>query len=111
MQIINDQISTLGSLPEKYEEVLSWKVTGKPMRVIALNIFGVIFFILFGMIFSSLAISVGKLSSAGNFSVGLGEISLAIAGVVVTFVLHELRMGWSCRYLEQFPSMALSGKD
>ncbi len=60
MQTINDQIPASGSLPDDYQEVLSWKVTGKPMRVIALNIVGVILFILFGMIFSSLAISAGK---------------------------------------------------
>jgi len=93
MQTINDQIPTSGSLPDDYQEILSWKVTGKPMRVIALNVFGVILFIIFGMIFSSLAISLGKLPSDGNLKLGLGEISLAIAGIVVTFVLHELTHG------------------
>jgi len=93
MQTINDQIPASGSLPENYQEVLSWKVTGKPMRVIALNIFGVLLFVIFGMIFSSLAISVGKLSSEGNFRLGLGEISLTVAGIVVTFILHELTHG------------------
>jgi hypothetical protein len=39
MQTINDQIPASGVLPDDYQEVLSWKVTGKPMRVIALNIF------------------------------------------------------------------------
>ncbi|MBK9210471.1 MAG: hypothetical protein IPL71_20185 [Anaerolineales bacterium] len=40
MQTTIDQ----GALPENYQEVLSWKLTGKPMRVIALNVVGVIFF-------------------------------------------------------------------
>jgi hypothetical protein len=93
MQIINDQIRALGALPDDYQEVLYWKVTGKPMRVIVLNILGVILFIIFGMIFSSAAISVGKLPSNGNFRLGLGEISLAIAGIVLTFILHELTHG------------------
>jgi len=93
MQTINDQIPTSGSLPDDYQEVLSWKVTGKPMRVIVLNVFGVILLIIFGMIFSSLAIGVGKLPSEGNFRVGLGEMGLAVAGIGVTLVLHELTHG------------------
>lgn len=93
MQTINDQFPALGALPENYQEVLSWKVTGKPMRVIALNIFGVILFILFGMIFSSMAFGLGKMPSEGNFRLGLGEMGLAIAGIVVTFILHELTHG------------------
>jgi len=63
------------------------------MRVIALNIFGVLLFVIFGMIFSSIAIRVGKLPSDGNFTLGLSEISLAMAGIVVTLVLHELTHG------------------
>lgn len=93
MQTINDPIAASGSLPDDYQEVLSWKVTEKPMRVIALNIFGVILFVVFGMIFSSAAISVGKLPLEGNFRFGLGEMGLAVAGVVLTFILHELTHG------------------
>ena len=93
MQTINDQFPTSGVLPNDYQEVLSWKVTGKPRRVIALNVVGLFLFILFGMIFSRLAISLGKLPSDGNFRLGLGEISLAIAGILLTFVLHELTHG------------------
>ncbi len=93
MQTINDQIPATGVLPNDYQEVLSWKVTGKPRRVIALNVVGIFLFIIFGMIFSSLAISLGKLPSDGNFRLGLGEISLAIAGILLTFVLHELTHG------------------
>jgi len=93
MQTMNDQIPVVGALPENYQEVLSWKVTGKPLRVIVLNIAGVILFGIFGMIFSSIAIHVGKLPSDGNLQFGLGEMGLAIAGIVVTFVLHELTHG------------------
>ena len=88
-----DKIPVMGALPENYQEVLSWKVTGKPIRVIVLNIVGVILFVIFGMIFSSIAIRVGKLPSDGNLQFGLGEMGLAIAGIVVTFVLHELTHG------------------
>jgi len=62
MLTINDQIPASGVLPDNYQEVLSWKVTGKPMRVIVLNILGILLFIIFAVIFSSVAISVGKLT-------------------------------------------------
>ena len=88
-----DKIPVMGAFPENYQEVLSWKVTGKPIRVIVLNIVGVILFVIFGMIFFSIAIRVGKLPSDGNLQFGLGEMGLAIAGIVVTFVLHELTHG------------------
>jgi hypothetical protein len=93
VQIINDQLPASGALPDDYQEVLSWKVTGKPMRVIALNIFGLLLFIIFGVIFSSAAINLGRLSAEGNFRLGLGEISLAVAGIVLTLILHELTHG------------------
>lgn len=93
MQILNDQIPASGVLPENYQEVLSWKVTGKPMRLIALNIVGAILFILLGMIFSSLAIGLGKMPSEGNFRLGLLEMGLVIAGIVLTLILHELTHG------------------
>jgi len=93
MQKINDRIPTLGVLPADYQEILSWKATGKPRRVIALNVVGIFLLIVFGITFSSLAISLGKLPSDGNFRLGLGEISLAIAGILRTFVLHELTHG------------------
>jgi hypothetical protein len=93
MQKTNSQIFTSGSLPDDYQEVLSWKVTGKPFRVIALNIIGVFLFVIFGMVFSSMAGSLGKLPTEGNFRLGLVEIGLAIAGILVTFVLHELTHG------------------
>jgi hypothetical protein len=92
MQKINDQIPASGSLPDDYQEVLSWKVTGKPIRVITLNVLGVLLFVIFGMIFFSLAVSLGKLP-LGEFKFGLREISLVIAGIVLTFVLHELMHG------------------
>jgi hypothetical protein len=109
MQKINDQILTSGSLPDDYQEVLSWKVTGKPFRVIALNIIGVLFFFIFGMIFSSLAYSLGRLPE-GNFGLGLGEISLAIAGIVLTFVLHELTHGLAMQMFGARPKYGIIWK-
>ena len=110
MQTVNDTFPASGSLPDDYQEVLSWKVTGKPMRVIVLNILGILLFIIFGMVFSSIAISVGKMLSEGNFRLGLGEISLAIAGVVVTFVLHELTHGLAMQMFGASPKYGIIWK-
>jgi hypothetical protein len=66
MSEINKPIPASGTLPDNYQEVLSWKVTGKPMRVIAMNILGLIPFVIFGLIFSRLAFSLGKLPSEGK---------------------------------------------
>lgn len=68
MTKINNPIPISGSLPNDYQEVLSWKMTGKPIGVIALNIFGAFLFLIFGVIFSSIAFSLGKLPSQVKFS-------------------------------------------
>jgi hypothetical protein len=110
MQTINDQIPISGSLPDDYREVLSWRVTEKPMRVIALNIVGAILFILFGMVFSSLAFGLGKIPSEGNFRIGLVEISLSIVGVVLTLVLHELTHGLTMQMFGASPKYGIIWK-
>ena len=110
MQTTNDQLSASGVLPDDYQEVLSWKVTGKPMRVIGLNVLGILLFIIFGIIFSSIAIRLGMMPSEGNFRFGLGEISLAIAGVVVTFVLHELTHGLTMQLFGAKPKYGIIWK-
>ena len=110
MQTLNDTISASGALPENYQEVLSWKVTEKPMRVIALNIAGVILFVIFGMIFSSIAFGLGKIPSQGNYRIGLVEISLSIAGVVLTLVLHELTHGLTMQMFGASPTYGIIWK-
>jgi len=110
MQTTIDQIPVSGALPENYQEVLSWKVTGKPMRVIALNIVGVILFVIFGMIFSSMAFGLGKMPSEGNFRLGLGEMGLAVAGIVATFILHELTHGLTMQMFGASPKYGIIWK-
>jgi len=110
MQTINDTILASGALPENYQEVLSWKVTGKPIRVIALNIVGIILFVIFGMIFSSMAFGLGKMPSEGNFRLGLGEMGLAVAGIVATFILHELTHGLTMQMFGASPKYGIIWK-
>ena len=98
MKTINDQISNSGTLTHDYQEVLYWTITGKPMRVIAMNILAAILFVIFGFIFSWLAFSLGKLPSAGEFRIiSLGMIGLVFAGVLLTLGLHELIHGVTMR--------------
>ena len=107
MQTLNDQISASGVLPENYQEVLSWKVTGKPMRLIALNIVGAILFVVFGMIFFNLAIRLGKMPSEGNFRLGLVEMGLSIVGIVLTLILHELTHGLAMQMFGASPKYGI----
>jgi hypothetical protein len=110
MQKINNQIPTSGLLPDDYQEVLSWKVTGKPIRVITLNVLGVLLFVIFGVIFSNLALSLGKLPLEGEFKFGLSEISLVFAGILLTFVLHELTHGLVMRMFGARPKYGIMWK-
>jgi hypothetical protein len=94
MSETNIPILTSGSLPNDYNEVLYWRVTEKPIRVITLQILGLLFFVIFGSIFSSLAVSLGKLPLEGEFRFGLSEIGSVLVVVLLTFILHELMHGW-----------------
>ena len=90
MPEINSTILASGSLPIDYQEVLHWKVTEKRSRVITLNILGVLLFVIFGLVFSNLAVSLGKLR---GFRFGLNEIGAVLIAIVMTFILHELTHG------------------
>jgi hypothetical protein len=96
MTEISKTMLTSGSLPDNYQEILYWKVTEKRSRVIILQILAFLCLFIFGVIFSSLAVSLGKLPSSGK--VGLGEIGLVFIGILLTLILHELIHGlimWS----------------
>jgi len=108
MTEISNPIPALGTLPNDYQEILSWKVTGKPIRVIALNILGLIPFVIFGMIFSWLAFSLGKLPSGGRL--GLSEMGSVLAGVLLTFGLHELTHGLTMQMFGAKPKYGIIWK-
>jgi hypothetical protein len=110
MTEISNTIPAKGSLPDNYQEVLSWKVTEKPIRIITLNILGVLLFVVYGMIFSSLAASVGKLPSEGAFRIGLSEIGLALVGIVLIFILHELTHGLTMQVFGASPKYGIIWK-
>lgn len=91
LQSYNDSNLTPGSLPDNYQEVLSWRVTGQPGRVIALNVLGTFLLMGFGWIFFTLAVRLGKLPA--NFEFGPGGIGITIVGILLILILHELTHG------------------
>jgi hypothetical protein len=89
----SEPMPVAGALPEAYHEVLYWKVTEKPSRLIFVQALALVSFFLFGLLFASLAISLGKLQLSGSFALGLREIGALLIGVVLTLVAHELTHG------------------
>lgn len=86
-----DQMTSSGTLPDNYEEVLYWTIKESPQRLILLQVFSVPLFILSGLVFFRLAVSLGRLPSLLTF--GPAEIGMAILAIVITIVLHELAHG------------------
>lgn len=80
-----------GSLPNDYQEVLYWRVTGKPARVITIQILAFIALVIFGFVFFRLAVSLGNLPAQISF--GLGEMGAVLLGVLLAMGLHELTHG------------------
>jgi hypothetical protein len=112
MQKIHDPISASGSLPGNYQEVLSWKVAGQPKRVITLNVLGLLLFVIFGVIFSGLAVSLGKLPLEGNFGQsGIAlTFGLALAAILLTLVFHELIHGLTMQIFGAKPKYGIIWK-
>jgi hypothetical protein len=88
MQETNKLLQTLGSLPSNYQEVLNWKASEKRIQVILIQFFGILLFIVFGLIFSFLAFSLGKLPTTGEFGIGISVLIFVV--VLFAFILHEL---------------------
>ena len=84
-------IPVSGSLPDGYQEVLAWRVTGKPARMLSIQIMAAISFVIFGFVFFRLAVSLGKLPTHIPF--GLGEIGAVLLGILLAMGLHELTHG------------------
>jgi len=91
MQDTTKQSHPSGALPDGYHEVLYWRVTDKPVRVIVLQAVGVLLLLVFGVIFFSIAGSLGRMPTQGN--IGPLEIGLMLVAILLTFVLHEATHG------------------
>jgi len=107
MPEIENTLLVSESLPNNYQEALCWKVTEKHNRVITLNILGVLLFVIFGLIFSGLAVSLGKLR---GFRFGLNEIGMVFIAIVLTIILHELAHGLFMRIFGDRPKYGILWK-
>ncbi len=106
----NKPLSVAGALPKAYHEILYWKVTAKSSRRIMVQALAVVSFFLFGLLFASLAISLGKLPLSGSFSLGLRESGALLIGVVLTLVAHELTHGLAMRLAGATPRYGIIWK-
>jgi hypothetical protein len=138
MSETNNPILASEFLPNDYQEVLYWKLTEKTSRVIALQFLAIPLFVIFGVIFFSLAVSLGKLPLHGEFSLTnisseiasvivqetlpsqgeygltlsdiLGDIGLVFLGFLLTFVFHELTHGLFMRIFGARPKYGILWK-
>jgi hypothetical protein len=108
MKDINRTAPAAGSLPENYQEVLYWKLTEKPIRVIGLQLLSIPLFVVSSLIFLGLAISVRKLPEKINF--GLPEIGAVIAAILLTLILHELTHGFMMKMFGAAPQYGVLWK-
>ncbi|HQV29151.1 MAG TPA: DUF3267 domain-containing protein [Thermoflexales bacterium] len=108
MQDTTKQSHPSGALPDGYHEVLYWRVTDKPVRVIVLQAVGVLLLLVFGVIFFSIAGSLGRMPTQGN--IGPLEIGLMLVAILLTFVLHEATHGLVMRALGARPQYGILWK-
>ena len=87
----NGKISSSGSLPDGYQQVLYWTIKDNPTRLILLQFLALPLCVLSGFVFSRLAVNLGRLPSTLRF--GLAEIGIAMVAILLTIVLHELAHG------------------
>ncbi len=83
-------VSAPGSLPAGYREVLYWTITGKPARIIAMQVLALPLFAIFGLIFGALTL---VLARAPSFRFDAFQCVALPAGIALTMVLHELVHG------------------
>jgi hypothetical protein len=110
MRNTDEPIPVAGALPEAYHEVLYWKATEKPSRLIMIQALALVSFFLFGLLFVSLAISLGKLPTSGSFTLGWRESGALLSGIVLTLVVHELMHGLAMRLVGATPRYGILWK-
>ncbi len=81
-----------GTPPPGYQEVLYWKISGKPLRLVIMNLVGAFLLVPFGGIFFWLAFTLGRLPKSIELSSPSGLL-IALAVLLLMLVLHELVHG------------------
>jgi hypothetical protein len=91
-----------GELPPGYREALYWKISGKPARLLAMNLLGIMLFVLAWVLFSWLAATLGQ-APANIRTSSITDILLFLAALVLVVVLHELVHGIAMRIFKARP--------
>ncbi|MEI8165531.1 MAG: DUF3267 domain-containing protein [Chloroflexales bacterium] len=85
-------------------------MTAKPSRLIFIQALALVGLVLFGLLFVSLAISLGKLPTSGSFTLGWRESGALFSGIVLTLVAHELTHGLVMRLAGATPRYGIIWK-
>jgi hypothetical protein len=80
-----------GGVGGEYEQVLYWKLTESALRLLWMQGFQLVLLVLMAMIYTRLAVGLGKLPAFGYL--GWRELLFVLAGVAAVVVLHELVHG------------------
>ena len=88
-------VARLGQPPLGYREVLYWKISEKPSRLLLMNLLSVPLLILAGSVFFGLAFGLGWLPP--GFQFGVVHYLALVAGLLLILVLHELAHGIAMR--------------
>jgi hypothetical protein len=80
-----------GGVEGDYEQLLYWKLTQSVLRLLWMQGLQLVLLVLMVMIYSRLAVGLGKLPAFGRL--GWQELLIGLGGVAVMVVLHELVHG------------------
>jgi hypothetical protein len=82
--------SSLGKPPSSYNEVLYWKISEEPSRLMIMNLLPVLLAILFGIGFF---LFVQVFGGSPQLTLSNTRFLIFLAGIPITFVLHEFMHG------------------
>jgi len=96
------------SLPDHYQQVLYWRLTGSPARLVLIQTLAIPLFILSGLFFFQIALHLGNLPE--SFSISLNQIGFTLAAILITIVLHEWLHGMTMKWFGAKPQYGFKWK-
>ena len=99
-----------GIPPPGYQEALYWKISGKPLRLVILNLLGTILLIPWGGIFFWLAATLGRLPRSIELS-SPSRLLIALTVLIMVLILHELVHGVMMLFFGARPHFGIMWKE
>lgn len=96
------------SLPDHYQQVLYWRLTGSPARLILIQALAIPLFFLSTLIFFQIALHLGNLPS--SFLIDLNQVGVTLAAILITIVLHEWLHGMTMKLFGAKPQYGFKWK-